>query len=125
MGASTPNGVVKNFHGRIEDESYTLEPLPTEEEMLEWLFGYVLYYNFGRPDEGLGMKTSVEMLQAKASQVSPDVAAYPPVVLDRIDLSAATARPCPSRFTMGPEASSRLTASSSDSAGVRASAWAS
>ncbi len=31
------NGVVENFHGRIEDEFYTLEPLPTEEEMLELL----------------------------------------------------------------------------------------
>src|SRR3972149_4626033 len=46
------NGVVENFHGRVEDEFYTLEPLPTEEEMLERLFGYILYYNFGRPNEG-------------------------------------------------------------------------
>jgi transposase InsO family protein len=82
------NGVVENFHGRVEDEFYTVEPLPTEAEMLERLFGYILYYNFGRPNEGLTMHTPVETLQAKAPQISPDVAAFPPVVLDRIDLSA-------------------------------------
>lgn len=83
------NGVVENFHGRIEDEFYTLEPLPTEADMLERLFGYILYYNFGRPNDGHEMKTPVECLQAKAPQISPEVAAFPPVVLDRLELSAA------------------------------------
>ncbi len=87
------NGVVENFHGRVEDEFYTLEPLPTEEEMLERLFGYILYYNFGRPNEGHGMKTPVEALQEKAPRISPDVAAFPPVILDRIELSAAELLP--------------------------------
>lgn len=87
------NGVVENFHGRVEDEFYTLEPLPTEEEMLERLFGYILYYNFGRPNEGHGMKTPVEALQEKAPEISPDVAAFPPLVLDRIDLSASELLP--------------------------------
>jgi len=85
--------VVENFHGRVEDEFYTLEPLPTEAEMLERLFGYILYYNFGRPNEGLGMQTPVQALQAKAPAISPDVAAFPPVVLDRIELSAAELLP--------------------------------
>ena len=89
------NGVVENFHGRVEDEFYALEPLPTEAEMLERLFGYILYYNFGRPNEGLGMKTPVEMLRAKAPRISPDVAAFPPVVLDRLDLSATDLLPPP------------------------------
>ncbi|KRT76502.1 MAG: hypothetical protein XU14_C0043G0007 [Armatimonadetes bacterium CSP1-3] len=87
------NGVVENFHGRVEDEFYTLEPLPTEEEMLERLFGYILYYNFGRPNEGHAMKTPVEALQEKAPEISPDVAAFPPLVLDRIDLSASELLP--------------------------------
>jgi transposase InsO family protein len=87
------NGVVENFHGRVEDDCYTLEPLPTEEEMLERLFGYILYYNFGRPNEGLTMKTLVEALRAKAPEISPNVAAFPPVVLDRVDLPAAELLP--------------------------------
>jgi hypothetical protein len=35
------------------------------------------------------MKTPVEALLGKSSRHKPDVAAFPPVVLDRIDLSAA------------------------------------
>ncbi len=61
--------------------------------MLERLFGYILYYNFGRPNEGLAMKTPVEALQEKAPEISPDVAAFPPVILDRIDLSATELLP--------------------------------
>ncbi|MDR7548183.1 MAG: hypothetical protein QN149_13000 [Armatimonadota bacterium] len=59
------NGMVENFHGRVEDEFYTLDPLPTEEEVL----------------------------QEKAPKISPDVAAFPPVVLDRLDLSAVEMLP--------------------------------
>jgi len=87
------NGVVENFHGRVEDEFYTIEPLPTEAEMLERLFGYILYYNFGRPNEGLGMKTPIEALQEKAPQISPDVGALSPIVLDRIELSVTDLLP--------------------------------
>jgi len=61
--------------------------------MLERLFGYILYYNFGRPNEGHAMKTPVEALQEKAPEISPDVAAFPPLVLDRIDLSASELLP--------------------------------
>ncbi len=39
------------------------------------------------------MKTPVEALQEKAPSISPDVAAFPPVILDRIDLSAAELLP--------------------------------
>jgi hypothetical protein len=82
------NGVVENFHGRVEDEFYLLEILPTKDEMRERLFGYILYHNFGRPTKGLGMKMPVETLQAKDPKISPDVSAFPPVVFDRIESSA-------------------------------------
>jgi hypothetical protein len=35
------------------------------------------------------LKTPVEALQEKVSQINPDVAGFPPFILDRIDLSAA------------------------------------
>jgi hypothetical protein len=45
--------------------------VPTEEERLERLFGYILHYTFGRSNEGPAMKTPVEALLEKVPDISP------------------------------------------------------
>ena len=49
------NGGVENFHGRIEDEFYSLEDFTSAKDVQGRLFGYMLYYNLERPNQGEGM----------------------------------------------------------------------
>ena len=75
------NGSVENFHGRIEDEFYDLEDLPTLPDLLAKAFSYMLYFNLERPN--LDLKTTpFEAVHQQTDVKDAHFMIFPPLVLD-------------------------------------------
>ena len=81
------NGSVENFHGRIEDEFYDLEDLPTLPELLAKASSYMLYFNLERPNLDL-KKTPFEAVQQQTDGKDPHFMLFPPLVLDDFPIFA-------------------------------------
>ena len=82
------NGGVENFHGRIEDEFYSLEDFTSAKDVQERLFGYMLYYNLERPNQGEGInyRTPFEFFREKTGIDDPNICVFPPLILDKIPI---------------------------------------
>jgi len=82
------NGGVENFHGRIEDEFYSLEDLTSAKDVQERLFGYMLYYNLERPNQGEGIdyRTPFELFREKTGIEDSNICVFPPLILDKIPI---------------------------------------
>jgi hypothetical protein len=81
------NGSVENFHGRIEDEFYDLEDLPTLPDFLAKAFTYMLYFNLERPNMDL-KRTPFQMVEQKTNIKDPHFMSFPPLILDDLPLFA-------------------------------------
>ncbi len=79
------NGSVENFHGRIEDEFYDLEDLPTLSDLLGKAFSYMLYFNLERPNLDL-KKTPFQAVKQQTDLHNSQFMLFPPLVLDDLPL---------------------------------------
>lgn len=78
---------MENFHGRIEDEFYDLEDLPTLSTLLNKAYTYMLYFNLERVNLNL-KRAPFEMVRERNHIKDPNFMDFPPVVLDYLPLEA-------------------------------------
>lgn len=83
-GCSNANAHVETSHRWIEDEFYDIDPPRVTQELLAKAYCYQVYFNTQRRNFNKGYKTPVEILQAIAPHVHPQVAVLPPVLLDSL-----------------------------------------
>lgn len=81
------NGSVENFHGRIEDEFYDLEDLPTLSTFLNKAYTYMLYFDLERINLNL-KRSPFQMVRERNHIKDPNFMDFPPVVLDYLPLEA-------------------------------------
>ncbi len=91
-GAKTYNSDVERFHGLIEEEFYDVASYSTQEELLEKLGSYTLWFNARRPNSYKENKTPLELIlehpsfKEKGLNLSPQDLHLSPIVLEDLDL---------------------------------------
>lgn len=80
--AHTWQADVETAHSLIEDEFYMVENFTSRKDFLTKAGTYNLWFNVARKNSYKGNKTPWEIVRERNPNISPDIAALPPIFLD-------------------------------------------